>query len=435
MLAKATDIWESLRASYWFLPTLMSLLAVLLSIVTIQIDRRVTLEDDPLFGMIYSGGPEGSRSVLSVIAGSMITVTGIVFSITIVALSLASSQLGPRILRTFMRDRGNQFVFGTFIATFVYCLLVLRTIRSDSLTFVPSISVTVGIAFSLLSLGVLIYFIHHIAQSIQADHVVANVGKELKQSIEQQLKAGAANHRQGEGNSNEQEDVEQHPWTGVYAQEEGYVRTTAERQFLELARKHDLLIRLEFQPGDFIVERQPLARVWGSNRRREEVADEVRKACTLGPTRTQTQDAFFLVDQLVQIALRALSPGINDPLTAMNCIEYLGAALVSLAESGPLSPHSFDASGRLRLIKRVPSFERALRSSFARIRQNAGSSVIVMAALLEGLALLLSRACTEEYRSLIRAEMDSVLEIGSNSLHSTADKRVLEETYSRVTAI
>ncbi len=136
-------------------------------------------------GWIYTRGPDGARAVLSTIAGSMITVAGVVFSVTIVALSLASNQFGPRLLRNFMRDRGNQIVLGTFVATYLYCLLVMRTVQGmDGSQFVPHLSVTVAILMAVASLGVLIYFIHHVAVSIQAPELIANVAHELHEAID-----------------------------------------------------------------------------------------------------------------------------------------------------------------------------------------------------------------------------------------------------------
>lgn len=160
--------WEDIRSSFWFVPTLMAAASAVLAMCNIYLDHTLP-ESWRGNGWIYSGGAEGARAVLSVIASSMITVAGVVFSITIVALTLASSQFGPRLLRTFMRDTANQVVLGTFIATFLYCLLVLRTIRGlDEREFVPHLSVTVGVLLGVASLGVLIYFIHHVSVSIQA---------------------------------------------------------------------------------------------------------------------------------------------------------------------------------------------------------------------------------------------------------------------------
>ena len=185
MKTKLINLWEALHTSFWFLPALMTFAAIGLSFATIALDWVVQESLLKRVALVWIGGIEGARQLLSTIAGSMITVAGVVFSITIVVLALASSQFGPRLLRNFMRDRGNQVVLGTFIATFTYCLLVLRSIHGgDGTPFVPYISVSLGIALALVSVAVLIYFIHHVSVIIQAPTVIAMVAAELEDGIE-----------------------------------------------------------------------------------------------------------------------------------------------------------------------------------------------------------------------------------------------------------
>ena len=163
----------------------MACLAVALALGAVELDKAATEDWLKRLSWIYSGGAEGASLLLGTVAGSMIAIAGTVFSMTLVALSLASSQLGPRLLRNFMRDTANQVVLGTFVATFVYCLLVLRTIRrGDEVAFVPHLAVTIGVLLAIVSIGVLIYFIHHVSVSIQADEVVAQVGRELVDGID-----------------------------------------------------------------------------------------------------------------------------------------------------------------------------------------------------------------------------------------------------------
>ena len=177
--------WDYLRGTYWAVPSAMAAAAVGLSVAMIQLDEATTATMLERWSWVYTGGPEGARAVLSTIAASMITVAGVTFSITIVALTLASQQFGPRLLKNFLRDLGNQIVLGTFVSTYLYCLLVLRTVRgSDAEEFVPHLAVTVGVVLAILSLGVLIFFIHHVATSIQASRIIANVANDLELAIE-----------------------------------------------------------------------------------------------------------------------------------------------------------------------------------------------------------------------------------------------------------
>jgi len=253
----------------------------------------------------------------------MITVAGVAFSITIVALTLASSQFGPRLLRNFMRDTGNQIVLGTFIATFIYCLLVLRSVYSvGGHDFVPGISVTFAIALAVANVGALIYFIHHVSTSIHADRVIAAVYNELSEHIQR-----------------------------LFPEE-----------LLKIAEEHDMLIDLQFRPGEFIVVGTALAKVKSAEHLKENLVEQIASSFILGPQRTPEQDAEFAIHQLVEVAIRALSPGINDPFTAITCIDHLGSALCILTGRVFPSPYRYDEEGNLRFIAKPLTFEGILQT-------------------------------------------------------------------------
>ena len=199
MKIKIRNFWHRLQASFWFLPALLAAAAILLSFVTTAIDKSFLYRESARQWLIYSGGPDGARTVLSVIAGSMITVAGVVFSITIVVLSLASSQFGPRLIRNFMNVRANKMVLGTYVATFIYGVLVLRTVNATvEEIFVPNLSVTIAIVMSLLSLGVLIYFnmIRQNSQSVAAVsiHLLETIATVAAQTIRKEDRAALLRH-------------------------------------------------------------------------------------------------------------------------------------------------------------------------------------------------------------------------------------------------
>jgi uncharacterized membrane protein len=421
--------WDRLRSSFWFVPTIMAGAAVALSFVTVALDKAVTIDRWlQAQSWSYTGGAEGASLVLGTIASSMITIAGVVFSMTLVALSLASSQLGPRLLRNFMRDTTNQLVLGTFVATFVYCLLVLRTIRrADEIAFVPHLSVTIGVLFALFSLGVLIYFIHHVSVSIQADEVVARVGAELVQGIErlfpeQMGHAGAPTYP----GLTAEFDSRARP---VAAAEDGYLQFIDTDALMRLAREEDLLFRLERRPGQYVVMGCALVLVKPAERVNDDLTTRVNAAFVLGDQRTAAQDIEFAIHQLVEIAVRALSPGINDPFTAITCVDRLGSALRRLALRDMPSPYRLDKQGRLRVVVFAVGFPEIVDAAFNQIRQYARSSAAVTIRLLETITVIAGALRREEDRAALRRHADMIVRGGRAGLPENEDRREVEERY------
>lgn len=390
----------------------MACLAVALALSAVAFDKAVG--DDWLehLGWIYSGGAEGASLLLGTVAGSMIAIAGTVFSMTLVAMSLASSQLGPRLLRNFMRDTTNQVVLGTFVATFVYCLLVLRTIRrADEVAFVPQLSVSIGVLLAMISIGVLIYFIHHVSVSIQADEVVARVGRELEEGIDRlfpgQLgKPGSeASKAPGEADLPATFARESRP---VGALEDGYLQLIDADALMALASREDLLLRMERRPGHYIVKGQAMVMVWPGERVTVALVGLLNDAFVLGDQRTATQDVEFSFHQLVEIAVRALSPGINDPFTAVACVDRLGSALCRLARCDMPSPLRFDGDGRLRLVAPGTTFAGIVDTAFNQIRQSARSNPAVAIRMLDTIAQIAGNvqhpqdaACLQRHAEMI----------------------------------
>ncbi|MBL0168588.1 MAG: DUF2254 domain-containing protein [Propionivibrio sp.] len=382
--------WDRLRSSFWFVPAAMACLAVALALCAVALDKAVGDDWLERLGWSYSGGAEGASLLLGTVAGSMIAIAGTVFSMTLVAMSLASSQLGPRLLRNFMRDTANQGVLGTFVATFVYCLLVLRTIRrADEGAFVPHLSISIGVLLAMVSIGVLIYFIHHVSVSIQADVVVARVGKELEDGIGRLFPGhlgkpeSEASNAPGEAELPEAFSREARP---VGALEDGYLQFIDSDVLMALASQDDLLLRLERRPGHYLVKGRAMVMAWPGDRVTDTLVNKVNAAFVLGNQRTATQDIEFSFDQLVEIAVRALSPGINDPFTAIACVDRLESALCRLARRDMPSPHRFDAHGRLRRVAPGSTFAGIVDTAFNQIRQSARSNPAVAIRMLDAIA-------------------------------------------------
>lgn len=428
MKAKLIKFWSALRASFWFLPALMAAGAIALALTTVALEKQTQRLSG--WAWAYSGGAEGASTLLGAIAGSMITIAGVVFSMTLVALSLASSQLGPRLLRNFMRDTTNQVVLGTFIATFLYCLLILRTIRHEQADiFVPHLSVTVGVLLALVSVGVLIYFIHHVSVSIQADQVVGRVGDELVAAIHElfpeQLDA-AARPEPADPDPVDGFDQDAHP---VVAVEDGYLQVIDGDALLAVASEHDLVLRVGRRAGHYIVAGSALVLAWPRARVNDEIAAQIASAFALGRQRTEAQDLEFTVTQLVEIAVRALSPGVNDPFTAIACVDRLSSALSHLVRRVIPSSNLRDGAGRLRVIVPPIMVPAVMDASFHMIRQSARSSAAVTIRLLDAIAVIARFVRRPDDRNALLRHAVLIARGAREALPEENDRRTVEDRY------
>ncbi len=404
MPSSVTKVADTLRSSYWFLPGVMASTAVALSFVTVAIDERypTVLED---IG-IGSGGVDGARGLLETAAGSLITVAGVSFSIAIVLMSLASSQFGPRLLRTFMRDTGNQLVLGVFVSTFLYCLLVLRTIRGEDAggLFVPHLSVSISVVLTVASLAVFIYFIHHAAQLIQVSHIIASVGRDLEEVIDRVVPA--------DGGRREDDPIASNVPTSrgrpIRADSAGYVQLIDHEDLLEAAVERDLLVRLTVRAGSHVVPGTVLAEAWPAHQVDDAAADAMRAAIVSGNQRTEQQDIDFGFQQLGQIALRALSPAINDPFTAGICMDRLGTTLCSLAERPRPSLVICDDEGRPRVLAVELTFSTLVGSAFDEIRRSGRDILYILLRLLGTLERIAERAHRAADLAALREQADLV---------------------------
>jgi uncharacterized membrane protein len=424
--------WDYIRSSFWFLPSLMAAGAAVLAFAAVAVDRSKASTWLQKLDWAYTGGAEGASAVLQTVAGSMITIAGVVFSLTLVALSLASSQFGPRLLHNFMRDRANQMVLGTFTATFLYCLLVLRTIRyTGENAFVPHLSVTLGVVFALASLWVLIYFIHHVSVSIQADHIIARVAEDLTRGIEQIFPAqiGAENGRPDAGRNDPLDSIEQ-DGQSVAASGEGYLQLVDAESLLALATEHDVQIRLEMRPGQYVILGHAIATVSPGERVDEAVAKRLNAAFALGRQRTPNQDLEYSILQLVEIATRALSPGVNDPFTAIACVDRLVSGLNRVAQRELPSPHRYDEEGRLRVIVPRTTFAGLVDAALNQIRQHSRGNAAVSIHMLEKIAALAGTTTRIEHRAVLQHHADMIARGARESLPEPEDRRAMEERYA-----
>jgi uncharacterized membrane protein len=358
MRVRLRHVWEIVSTNYWFVPSVMTLAAVIAAFVMLHIDRTYFPADVHGF-LLYSGGADGAKTLLSTVAGSIITVAGVVFSITIAALTQASAQFGPRLLRKFMRDASNQVVLGTFVATFVYCLLILRTIHGrvdDGQSFIPQASVTGAVLLSVASVAVLIYFIHHVSMSLQAPNIVAAVRADLLKVLEGMAKSTADAHGAPRGCPASMPAEFSTPGCPILSTCDGYIQAVDYSDLLETARECGLLLRLACRAGDYIIAGNPLMHVWRADQCSSAIGRRLNAAFICGNQRTSEQDLEYAIRQMVEVAVRALSPGINDPFTAINCIDALGSIVCRAARAKLPSPCLYDRANRLRLLTPVSTF-------------------------------------------------------------------------------
>lgn len=391
---RLTALWIGLRSSLWLVPALVVGTSMGMAVLLIELHGVVGIDVAVRWPRVFGAGTDGSRAMLSAIATSMMTVAGVVFSVTIVALSQASTQYSPRVLRNFMRDRPTQVVLGVFVGIFAYCMVVLRTIRSGpDGEFIPALAVLGAMLYAFGGIGFLIYFIHHTAQSIQASFIAARIAGDTAACIRnlypEEIGAGVQDVAPPRFGVPAQ-------WHPVSSRSEGYVVAIAAQEVLDFAIASGRIVRLP-RPGSFVVEGATLVEVGGLGPPQDDEADRLRSWITLAPQRTVEQDAAYGLQQLVDVALKALSPGINDPTTACLCIDRLSALLCLLARRRLPDPHRV-AQERLRVIAPVPDFASYVTQSFRPIVRHSRGDVQVLARVLQALRAL--RGFTDDPRRL-----------------------------------
>lgn len=370
LLELARRVRERLTGTYWFVPALLTVTAGSAALLLPELDEHLGSPSwlpEPL----AEAGPEGVRELLAAIAGSMITVAGVTFSVMIVALSQAAQLYGHRLLRNFMRDRGTHVALGAFVATFVYCVLVLVRVRGgEDSQFVPRLTVGFALLLALASVGVLIFFLHHAAAQLQWNHVIAAAGNELDEAIRRAFPA----RRDPLG----PDPPLVEPTVAVEAREHGYVDAIDATALVELAAERDLRIRLHARVGELVLPGVPLATAGPAERLRERDAQRLREAVAVATQPVEAQEDVLLgIQSLVEIALRALSPSLNNPLTAIDCLDRLGASLVSLVARAPQAQWLDDAGGAARVRLKALTLAEVLEEAFGLLRHSVAAEPAV----------------------------------------------------------
>ncbi len=417
--------FDVLGASYWFVPMIQALLAVGLALLTIRVDLRFGSELAEVLQPFAQTTPEGVRSVLTTVATSMITVAGTVFSLTMVVLTLAAQQYGSLVVTNFMRDRTNQFALGAFVSAFIYCLIVLPTIEAEGETFVPVLSGLVAVSLALFDAAVLIYFIHHVSGSVQPAYIIGNISIGLSHSM-RNLYPEAMGQSSGQfedvDRKHKPEDFEERAQP-IYGRESGYVQLIDADEVMALTTKHDLILQFALRPGAFLMEGAILARLYPQERVTDAIVERLYEAISLGHERTLLQDSDLMVTQLAQIALRALSPGVNDPYTAMMCIDRLGQALADIARRGTPAAYRFDADGKLRVLTDPLDFRELLHTSFNGILHYGASDPSIVSYLLHTIEEIAQVQHTIQQRDVLSEYVAAIRDAAQANIK---DERSLE---------
>jgi uncharacterized membrane protein len=374
--------------------------------------------EDPVW-FLYSGNAEDAPQFLSSLVTAMITMATLVVSITMVVLTLAAQQLGPRLIRSFMADRRTQVTLGLFVATVVYLLIVLRSTYGGT-NKVPNLAVTGGTALVLLCLVALLVFVHHLARSIVVDTIIDRVGEALDADVERLLPAA---------------DFEAHAEPSTRPREggaplvlhhSGYVQAINHHGMVEIAKEADAMIELSLKPGRHVIEGGVLAWIAPPDAATSEVRTKLEKCLVLGGERASIQDLETSIRQLVEVALRALSPSINDPFSAMAVVDRLTESLRKIMQRGTSQCVWTDDDGTIRLLAPGSTFADTVEEAFRQVRQHSQNQPAVLIRLVEGLGQLLAQANATQ-RRVLQKEIEIILETGRRHIAQKEDLKVLEE--------
>jgi uncharacterized membrane protein len=432
-MKRLASCWTDLRSSLWFIPTVLVLAAIVLAVTLVEVDSHIDPHLWDTWPRLFGAGAEGSRGMLAAIASSMITVAGVVFSITIVVLSLAASQYSPRVLHHFMRDRTHQTVLGAFVGIFAYCLVVMRTIRSgEEGLFIPSLAVMGGVLLAFLGLGLLIFFIHHISVAIQASHILATAAGETLRAIAHVFPEDLGTDEDDLPEEIEAAAPDGETWHVVPAHETGYVQRMDPERLLACAGQR--VVRMERGIGAFLIAGTPLLAVTGRTAPDAATVRHLQAAYTVNQQRSIDQDAAYGIQQIVDVALRALSPGINDTTTAVMSVDYLTAILVRLAPRRIASPRRY-VDGQLRVIARGPTFATLLATALDQICRHAAGNVTVLARLLQAVETVAGVTTSPRRRQALWQQVQTIEDVIQQSIVLSRERLALSRQSQRLDAL
>jgi uncharacterized membrane protein len=420
--------WDRLKVSFWFAPLVMSAAAILLAWAMYWVDVHIPNELLQNNRLILAGSVSELRTVLITIATTTLATAGVVFTLLTLPLSTVAAQYGSRLLRVFLGDRITQLVLGMFVATFVYCISAATSLPAETVQFeAPQVTATVGLLLMLATFASLILLVQHISTMLQAPNIAAAAGAELlnvvRAEIPDEIRSGADHRPSDQQASDILVETEGSP---VRVRDTGYIQYIDPEYVLTLVKERDLVIRLLHKPGHFVSRGEVVALVWPADRFDEQLEGQIGHAFQIGNGRSPTQDVEYAVNQLVEMAVRAMSPAINDPFTAMTCLDHVGNGLALFIQQGEKSSHYYDRDGRLRLVLKPVTFDELLSAAFDMLRHASCDNASVLLHMLTAIDTISQEAKSPEDRqqllrhvNLIQAESHAgaLIERDRQSIH------------------
>jgi len=420
--------WKELIGTFWFLPIAIITANISVAVLLLNYDSQSSTDySQSILRYFFIDNIDSAQSILTTIATAMIGVAGTVFSITLVALTLASSQFGPRLIRNFMYDRINQIVLGSYVSLFIYCLIILNSVsESDKFQFVPSFSIFFALIESLVNIIFLIVFIHHISTNIQADKVISRITSKMIENIQNLFPEKLGKKEEQEKINLEEVQKSYTDQVQIKAKNNGFLRYIDGDSLIEKIKKVKGVIKVHYRPGQYILYGSNIAVVY-LNDRNSSIEKDCEDLFILGSSRSEQQDAEYSILQMVEIASRAISPGINDPFTAIACINNLAATLNYLCGVNFPSNYRFDDEGELRMVVHSITFGGMLDASFNQIRQFGKAIPSVMIRMVEVLVYLNEIANSDAQKEAIKKHIEMLINTAENNFEETKDLEDLKK--------
>jgi uncharacterized membrane protein len=419
-----------LNSSLWALPLAMGVASLLLATLTGWVDGLVDDGELSLPSFIRARSAEGARAILQTIAGASSTALALVVTLTVTVLANAGSQFGQRLIRNFMRAVVPKVTLGLFVSSTMFSLAVLSRVETVEDPFVPSLSTGVAIALAFSSIVALLVYVHTVALDIQVPSVVAGVAEDLASAVDDYARAPVEEGWRGSDEQRELEERLASEGRDVLASRSGYLQFVDRDALIAMARDSNAVVRLRLRPGQFLVVGTPMATVWPAEAA-VRLADEIDRALLEGPNRTIRQDLRFAVDQMVEVALRALSPAVNDLFTGLQCVHWLGDALLRLSQLELPSPVHRDGAGRARVLEPVLTFEEVVDAAFDPIRRAGREHPAVLEQILVTIGRIAPYTVSEGHRDVLMDEARTTLEEAPLASFTAKDRDGLELAFDR----